>query len=179
MPLSDDFIRRIDADCLRMPDAELRGMPAVIDTNVVLDLIFWHDKHADALAEALAAGRITALRDRETVLELAEVLSRPHFLGSEEKALAAAADWCARTHAADEITAAETGKTLTVRCRDPLDQKFLVLAVSAGAGLLVTKDKLVLKAGRRLKRFGITTIRPDEFSAFEAVLSEEDGSISR
>ena len=40
MPLSDDFIRRIDADCLRMPDAELRGMPAVSDTNVVLDLIF-------------------------------------------------------------------------------------------------------------------------------------------
>ena len=179
MPLSDDFIRRIDADCLRKPDAELRGMPAVIDTNVVLDLIFWHDKQAVALAEALTAGRITALRDRETVLELAEVLSRPHFLGSEEKALAAAADWCARTHAADEGVAADTEKTLAVRCRDPLDQKFLVLAVSAGAGLLVTNDKLVLKAGRRLKRFGIATIRPDEFAAFEAALSEKDGGISR
>ena len=179
MPLSDDFIRRIDADCLSTPGAALRGMPAVIDTNVVLDLIFWCDRHAEALAEALAEGRVTALRDRETVLELAEVLSRPHFLGSEEKALAAAADWCARTHAADEGAAADIEKTLAVRCRDPLDQKFLVLAVSAGAGLLVTKDKLVLKAGRRLKRFGIATIRPDEFAAFEAALSEKDGGISR
>ena len=51
--------------------------------------------------------------------------------------------------------------------------------MSAGAGLLVTKDKLVLKAGRRLKRFGIATIRPDEFAAFEAAPSEEDGGFSR
>ena len=162
MPLNDDFIARIDRDCVSLPGVPLRGLPVVIDTNTVLDVIFWNDKAAAPLTAALRDGRVTAVRDREVMIELAEVLSRAHFLGTEEAALKATAAWCASTAPADEEKVKETGAALTVRCRDPLDQKFLDLAVATEAKLLVTKDKLVLKAGRRLKRFGVTTLKPEE-----------------
>ena len=49
MPLNDDFIARIDRDCVSLPGVPLRGLPVVIDTNTVLDVIFWNDKAAAPL----------------------------------------------------------------------------------------------------------------------------------
>ena len=67
---------------------------AVIDTNVVLDLIYWEDPHSEDLRRALEEGRIHALRSGEAVMELAEVLSRPAFTGDEDEAARLAALWC-------------------------------------------------------------------------------------
>ena len=136
------------------------GLPCVIDTNVVLDLIFWHDPRSAWLGEALRAGKLFALRDADCLLELAEVLSRPQFLGSEEKALGAAREWCRRSVPADEEKVALAAAAPAVRCRDPLDQKFLDLAAGCGAVLLVSKDKLVLRAGRRMRSLGVAAADP-------------------
>jgi predicted nucleic acid-binding protein len=41
------------------------------------------------------------------------------------------------------------------RCKDPDDQKFLELAASAGAQLLISKDQAVLELAPRVTRFRI------------------------
>jgi predicted nucleic acid-binding protein len=160
MPLSESMIAAAAAMNRSEKGPEPRGLPCVIDTNVVLDLVFWHDPRSAWLDQALRSGGLHALRDGACLVELAEVLSRPHFLGSEEKALAAAADWCRRSVPADEEKVARAAASLPVRCRDPLDQKFLELAAGGSAVLLVSKDKLVLRAGRRMKRLGVAAADP-------------------
>ena len=165
MPLSDSLCRYVDEHCLSLPSAEEKGLLVVIDTNVVLDLVFWQDEKAADLARLLKEGKLTAVRDRESMKELAEVAARPHFLGSEEKAGALVERWCSESLAADENAVRMQDKTLKVKCKDPLDQKFLSLTVASKAPLLVTKDKLVLKAGKRLSRFGTLCVKPEEVSA--------------
>ena len=81
MPLTERLSSRVAAEALALAGSEPRGVPAVIDTNVVLDLIYWEDPHSEDLRRALEEGRIHALRSGEAVMELAEVLSRPAFTG--------------------------------------------------------------------------------------------------
>jgi predicted nucleic acid-binding protein len=47
-------------------------------------------------------------------------------------------------------------------CSDRDDQKFLELARDAGAAILVTKDKALLKLARRTARDGLFRIMPPE-----------------
>lgn len=44
------------------------------------------------------------------------------------------------------------------RCADPDDQKFLQLALAAGASWLLSKDKELLKLDRRTRRAGLFAI---------------------
>ena len=149
MPLTERLSSRVAAEALALAGSEPRGVPAVIDTNVVLDLIYWEDPHSEDLRRALEEGRIHALRSGEAVMELAEVLSRPAFTGDEDEAARLAALWCSMSVPVDEEKIREAADIITVQCRDPLDQKFFTLTLAGGAKLLVSKDKLVLKAGRR------------------------------
>ncbi len=93
-------------------------------------------------------------------MELAEVLSRPAFTGDEDEAARLAALWCSMSVPVDEEKIREAADVITVQCRDPLDQKFFTLTLAGGAKLLVSKDKLVLKAGRKMQRYGACAFRP-------------------
>ncbi len=161
MSLTENLRQGVVAHALTVPSAPTVGTHVVLDTNVILDLIFWNDPQIAPIREALAARRITVLRDDETMIELAEVLSRPHFLGDEPQALEAVRAWCAQTAHIDRDLIEAANDHISVRCRDPLDQKFLVLTLAGKAPLLVTKDKLVLKAGKKMTRYGILTVKPD------------------
>lgn len=149
MPLTERLSSRVAAEALALAVPNRWGVPAVIDTNVVLDLIYWEDPHSEDLRRALEEGRIHALRSGEAVMELAEVLSRPAFTGDEDEAARLAALWCSMSVPVDEEKIREAADVITVQCRDPLDQKFFTLTLAGGAKLLVSKDKLVLKAGRK------------------------------
>jgi predicted nucleic acid-binding protein len=46
-------------------------------------------------------------------------------------------------------------------CRDPLDQKFLDLAVSVRAGWLITRDRDLLKLARKTRRQGLLIVTPE------------------
>ena len=162
MPLTERLSSRVAAEALALAGSEPRGVPAVIDTNVVLDLIYWEDPHSEDLRRALEEGRIHALRSGEAVMELAEVLSRPAFTGDEDEAARLAALWCSMSVPVDEEKIREAADVITVQCRDPLDQKFFTLTLAGGAKLLVSKDKLVLKAGRKMQRYGACAFRPEE-----------------
>ena len=140
MPLTERLSSRVAAEALALAGSEPRGVPAVIDTNVVLDLIYWEDPHSEDLRRALEEGRIHALRSGEAVMELAEVLSRSAFTGDEDEAARLAALWCSMSVPVDEEKIREAADIITVQCRDPLDQKFFTLTLAGGAKLLVQRQ---------------------------------------
>ena len=132
MPLSDTLTERL----VRLPGApENTDRPRiVIDTNVLLDLLFWHDASAEPLRRALETGTVAAVFDDEALKEAAEVLGRPKFLAGDEEAVFTLLEaWSRNAQRVPAEAVSASAKTLTVRCRDPLDQKFLVLARAAGA----------------------------------------------
>jgi putative PIN family toxin of toxin-antitoxin system len=133
------------------------GAPrAVVDTNVLLDCWVFDDTAARPLWHAIEAGRLACLRSAETDAELADVLRRPMF--APRLALRAAtadallAHWQARARLVERVFSAPLG------CTDPHDQKFLDLAASARAELLITKDKALLKLARRARRDGLAIV---------------------
>ena len=127
----------------------------VLDTNVVLDLIFWRDPSVARLAAALQEGRVIALGDDACLGELNEVLSRPQFGGGERDVTALFTDFAHRCQSAAPDQA-RPGAPLP-RCRDPDDQKFLELARRGGADWLVSRDKALLALAR--KKYGIADFR--------------------
>lgn len=129
---------------------------AVVDTNVLLDCWVFDDPAARPLWQAIEAGQVTCLRSAETDDELADVLQRPVFAPRLEargaNVAALLARWQALAQPVSRVFAAPWG------CTDPHDQKFLDLAASARADLLVSKDKALLKLARRARREGLAIV---------------------
>ena len=112
----------------------------VLDTNVLLALWLFRDPAVEALRAALDAGLLQAVRSAATDAEFAEVLGRPElFSVAPERQATLLNAWQAASSPVDAIQSAPWV------CRDPLDQKFLDLAVSAGASWLITRDRDLLK----------------------------------
>ncbi|MEF9944588.1 MAG: putative toxin-antitoxin system toxin component, PIN family [Burkholderiaceae bacterium] len=131
----------------------------VIDTNVLLDFWVFDDPVSRPLRLALESGRLVALRDGATVDELADVIARVKFELSAHRQMEILRTW-------DRLaTPVERVFPCRLVCTDPLDQKFLDLAVTARADWLVSKDKAVLKLARRARADGIAILRPDQASA--------------
>lgn len=132
----------------------------VLDTNVWLDVFHWNDAEIRFLRPMIEAGEVVVFRSEETIKELAEVLDRGQFGKTFEEASRILEAYVDMTEEPSEDELSATDEELHVKCRDPLDQKFLVLAVAAQAHYLVTKDKLVLKAGKKLRRLGVEVVTP-------------------
>jgi putative PIN family toxin of toxin-antitoxin system len=135
-------------------------MRVVLDTNVVLDLFHWDDGAAAPLLQAARAGRIALLTDARCLRELRRVLARPPFAldAAAAEALVGRYLQLATVHEA----AASSQAAALPRCKDPDDQKFLELARDAGADLLVTRDKALLKLARRKFALGAFRILPPQ-----------------
>jgi len=131
----------------------------VLDTNVLLDLWLFRDPGVAALRTALDAGELVPVRSAATDAEFAEVLGRPGLFDVEPARQAALRrDWEARAALVADIRPAPRP------CRDPLDQKFLDLAVTAGAGWLITKDRDLLKLARKFRGSGLRIATPLTFA---------------
>lgn len=117
-------------------------MRLVLDTNVVLDLLLFADPSVRPIAAACSAGRARCLADAATLDEWQRVVSYRDFGLAPAQARALVARYREQTllvgPPADPLP-------LLPRCRDRDDQKFLELAARAGADLLVTKDKALLR----------------------------------
>jgi uncharacterized protein len=129
-------------------------MRVVVDTNVFVSAAL-KDKSLPALAVHVVEQRGTRPKSTATERQLFEVLARPYLAplippGTRERLqkLMTAAE-----------TVAITGRV--VACRDPMDDKFLELAVNGHAGLIVTgdPDSLVLNPFR-----GIPIVPPATFA---------------
>lgn len=130
----------------------------VIDTNVWLDLLYWRDKDACDLKQRIQRREFVICITLACLEELADVISRTHFALDKTQQLAFLDEVLKLT------TVVSTPESSAVRCRDEDDQKFLDLAQAVGADYLLSKDKLVLRAGKRLKKFGTLSLTPKSLS---------------
>lgn len=126
----------------------------VLDTNVALDLFVFRDPACDHLMDALRDGTVAAVVDEPCRAEWLAVLEYP-ALGLTDAARSDAATafdrWVALLPA---LALAPPPAVKLPRCADPDDQKFLELALAAGAQYLLSKDKAVLQLARRTAREG-------------------------
>jgi len=123
----------------------------VIDTNVCLDLFVFKDPRWAALLQAIESGAVEAITRADCRDEYNIVLHYKHLpLDDDSRPLAAA-----RFDQLIKVVAPPASGVRLPACSDKDDQKFLELARDAGADVLITKDKQLLKLARRLAREGM------------------------
>lgn len=142
------------------------GQPLVVlDTNVVLDLLHFHDPGVAAVDAAIRSGAVQVVTDAACLEELRRVLAYPAFgLGEDERvSLHASYAVFAKVAAHGDVPA-----LAAPRCSDADDQKFIDLALRCGARFLISKDKAVLRLGRRFARnpgwSGCAIVEPRAFT---------------
>ena len=121
----------------------------VLDTNIVMDMLHFRNVHTQPLQEAIEGGRLTCYTDRDCLAELWRVTGYAAFNLDDEARAALLARYRDFSLVCD--AAGEESYPLP-RCRDTDDQKFLVLAARCAAGLLITRDKLLLKLARHRQK---------------------------
>jgi predicted nucleic acid-binding protein len=141
-----------------LPPKAAQQLPhrAVLDTQVVLDWLVFHDPSCAALALAVARGSLRWLTSQAMRAELEHVLDRgvAAAWGPDRVAIAQAFD----RHAQTVLPSVPPGQTL--RCTDPDDQIFIDLALASGAEWLFTRDRALLRLARRARERGLTVLRP-------------------
>ena len=127
-----------------MPETLSASAPRriVLDTNIVMDMLHFDDRHTQPLRSAIEDGHLQCFADGECLAELERVTGYPAF------ALDAGGRESLFEHYLRLVTRcdAAAGEEYPLpRCRDSDDQKFLILAARCHADLLITRDKLLLK----------------------------------
>lgn len=143
---------------LLSPDATL-----VLDTNTVLALWMFQDPGLALLRARIEAGCWRLASRSDALEELALVLAYRQF-GLDE---ARRADLLARYAARVQHTPAQAADATPLpKCRDRDDQKFLEIARDAGAAVLVTRDKALLRLARhRLVRDLFAIMTPEKLGS--------------
>ena len=126
----------------------------VIDTNVLLDLFVFHDPRWAELLAAIEANEVDAVTRAECRAEYLAVLRYPHLPLDEAGREQAAA----RFDALLRLVAPDAKPVRLPVCTDRDDQKFMELARDAGAAVLISKDKALLKLGRKTAQAGLFRI---------------------
>ena len=126
----------------------------VLDTNVCLDLFVFHDPRWAPLLAALHSGAVEAVTRADCRMEYLLVLHYPHLPLDAASRAASAAQFDALISV---LAPPQSGVRLPV-CSDKDDQKFLELARDAGADILITKDKALLKLARKTAQAGMFRI---------------------
>lgn len=122
----------------------------VIDTNVALDLLVFADRQAAPILAAVESGRALWLTATSCRDELRRVLAYPELK-------LPAATQSAVFQRYQELAAEPAAPTLRPvpaelpRCRDADDQPFLELAAAAGAHLLISRDRELLRLHKRTR----------------------------
>ncbi|HLW05013.1 MAG TPA: PIN domain-containing protein [Azoarcus sp.] len=141
----------------------------LLDTNTVLALWWFEDPVLAPLACALDAKRFQLVTRDDALGELSCVLAYRQFGIPPERQSALLAQYrmrCTLAPAPQEDCA-----PLPI-CRDRDDQKFLEIARDAGADLLVSRDKALLRLNRhRLIRPLYRILSPEALSADAALLA--------
>jgi putative PIN family toxin of toxin-antitoxin system len=136
----------------------------VIDTNVCLDLFVFNDPRWAKLVAAIESGELEAVTRSDCRDEFNIVLHYKHLpLDDDSRPLATA-----RFDKLIKVVAPPVSSIVLPVCSDKADQKFLEIARDAGAEVLITKDKALLKLARRLAREGMFKVMlPENWIALE------------
>ena len=131
----------------------------VLDTNTVMALWWWQDPKLAPLARALDAGVFQPVARADTLDEFAHVLAYRQFGVPPERQAVLFAAYAARCAPCPEPS---EEPALLPRCRDADDQKFLEVALDAGATLLISRDKALLRVDRHSLVRGMFRVRTPE-----------------
>lgn len=135
----------------------------VLDTNVVLDwLVFRHTASAP-LHSALEGGRLRWIATAPMREEWEHVLARGMFAAWAPDASAIDAAWA--RHRELHAVPPSLPPARALRCTDPDDQKFIDLAVTAGARWLISRDRAVLRLTPRLRGASVSVLTPEAWVA--------------
>ena len=132
-------------------------MRVVLDTNIVMDMLHFADRHTHPLHTRILDGQLHCFCDANCLAELERVTGYPEF-GLDLTARTALVESYRRLITRCEASGEENFPL--PRCRDADDQKFLILAARCQADLLITRDKLLLRLARHRHKpppFGILT----------------------
>lgn len=120
-------------------------MRLVLDTNIVMDMLHFADRHTHPLQTLILDGQLQCFSDTDCLAELERVTGYPEF-GLDLAARNALMEGYRRFVTVRDAVGEEDYPL--PRCRDADDQKFLILAARCQADLLVTRDKLLLRLAR-------------------------------
>jgi uncharacterized protein len=133
----------------------------VLDTNVVLDWLLFADPGVRALATAIEQGRLRWIATAAMRGEFAHVLGRG--LAAAHGAEAAGFNLTWEQFCVEHPSAPPAAAPL--RCTDADDQKFLDLALAAGARWLVSRDRALLKLRPKAAALGLAILAPSQWRA--------------
>ncbi|MCI1190880.1 PIN domain-containing protein [Calidifontimicrobium sp. SYSU G02091] len=149
-----------------MPPPPPTATPAtpvvVLDTNAVLDWLWFADRAIQPLAAAVTRGACRWLQTDAMRDELRHVLAHrlPPRAGADPATVeAACVRWAHRV---------ETPPPSPLRCRDDDDQVFVDLALAARARWLVTRDRALLALRCRALAHGTEIVTPAAWAAATA-----------
>ncbi len=142
--------------------AAVQPLKVVLDTNVVLDWLVFDRPDTKELQQAAEERRIIVLSSASALDELQRVLADPQLgldVSRQRQILA-----LYRAHTAIGVVPDGFSRRNVMlpsgfpRCSDRSDEHFIALAYHTRADALVSKDKAVLKMGKRVKKFGVKII---------------------
>ena len=163
-----ELVRKNEATC---PQAK-SFLRFVLDTNVVLDMLWFDDARTRNLLRAIQARRCECFTTLDCLDELARVCHYPKLKlpPAERQNLMARYRALATVFDPSSVTSVTTA-ALPV-CRDPDDQKFLILAATCGADHLVTRDQALLELADLTKKLPHKFINDQEKLSFAIVSLE-------
>jgi putative PIN family toxin of toxin-antitoxin system len=144
----------------------------VLDTNVCLDLFVFRDPRWAALLSALQRSEVQAYTRADCRMEWTLVLGYARLGLDAAQQAAALAEFDQLISLISDATAPQVPGSILIDapklplCRDPDDQKFIELAAACHADALLSKDKLVLKLARKMKKLALYRIlSPEQWTA--------------
>lgn len=132
----------------------------VLDSNVWLDWLVFNDAALEPVRRLVNSGDAEIIIDEACDAELVRVLAYPLQKWTLDAAAQAVCVGRFRGIARMVITPPAPALPL---CKDPDDQKFLVLAAGAGAYCLLTRDRALLALARRRPRLPFHIVTPADF----------------
>jgi len=136
------------------------AIPAVIDTNVLLDLLLFKDPRVQHLQQALSAQGLQWIATDRMLDELGQVLRRPalaHWGHDSAQLMHGALGLC------QLVASCAHGPGRVPRCTDPDDQMFIDLAWRWPAPLLFSRDRALLRLARPARLHGLWIGTPERW----------------
>jgi len=135
----------------------------VLDTNAVLDWLVFRNPACETWTALFAEGAARWIASLAMRTELANVMARPWTKAWQPEPDQVWGAWERLVEMREPIVPAGTASRL--RCTDPDDQKFVDLALAHRATWLVSRDRAVLKLGRRTRLLGLEVLTPESWAA--------------
>jgi len=126
----------------------------VLDTNDVLDWLYFRNQHCAGLADAVTTDRVRWIASASMRDEIEHVMTRGSLGHRWPDGAASVRDGWRRW--ATTLDADTPASPAALRCTDVDDQKFIDLALDVRAVALLSADRAVLRLARRATAWGLT-----------------------